>query len=141
MVARLLNGRATDLPIDLVNAAMDADSPQAFARQLGIDTALGLGTDIGIEAIGKLWRMGKSAAQKRLGNHSGGYVPLGTEDLTDYLNTGKKQSTRNEKRRMVARGESPILTSNAEVEDFITKSITGEQQQAIKAYGKAGDRL
>ncbi|WP_101908880.1 hypothetical protein [Marasmitruncus massiliensis] len=69
IAARLAAGRAIDLPMDVIRAAQDNPNNLAgFAKQLGIDTALGLGADVGLEAIGKLWRMGKSAAGTRLDN-------------------------------------------------------------------------
>lgn len=62
VISRLAAGRISDLPLDVIYAAQETDNPQDFAKNLGINTAMGLGTDIGLETIGKLWRMGKAAA-------------------------------------------------------------------------------
>lgn len=70
-----------------------------------------------------------------------GYIPLTQVDLNEYMRTGRRQSTRNEKARMLERGESPILTSKAEIAGFVSNSIEGNTKQTIKAYGKVGNRL
>lgn len=62
VISRLAAGRISDLPLDVIYAAQETDNPQDFAKNLGINTAMGLGTDVGLETIGKLWRMGKTAA-------------------------------------------------------------------------------
>lgn len=62
VISRLAAGRISDLPLDVIYAAQETDNPQDFAKNLGINTAMGFGTDIGLETIGKLWRMGKTAA-------------------------------------------------------------------------------
>lgn len=65
VASRLLMGRATDLPVDIVNAAQEAENPQEFASRLAKDTALGFATDVGFETIGKLWRLGKAARAEK----------------------------------------------------------------------------
>lgn len=52
LMTRLVSGRMVDLPVDTLNAATQNDNVKDFGKQLAADTALGLGTDIGIEAIG-----------------------------------------------------------------------------------------
>lgn len=65
---------------------------------------------------------------------------LSAADLPDYLNTGKKQSTRNAKARMVESGDSPILTNRSQVADLVQRAAGGERG-TIKAFGKVDPRL
>ena len=44
--SRLAAGRVIDLPVDLVNAAVETDNAADFAKRLGIDTAIGIGADL-----------------------------------------------------------------------------------------------
>ena len=61
LFTRLLSGRVSDLPGDIINAALETDSPEEFAKNLGINTAFGLGMDIGLESVGALWRAARNA--------------------------------------------------------------------------------
>ncbi len=56
VMTRLLSGRVTDLPFDVINAAMETDNAEDFAKNLGVNTAFGLATDVGFELIGAAWR-------------------------------------------------------------------------------------
>lgn len=56
VMTRLLSGRVTDLPFDVINAAMETDNAEDFAKNLGVNTAFGLATDVGFELLGAAWR-------------------------------------------------------------------------------------
>lgn len=70
-----------------------------------------------------------------------GHIPLTDEDLAEYLQTGKRQSTRNKKNRMVEEGQSPILTTAQSITSFIKDAISGKTKHVTKAYGKVGADL
>ena len=63
-----------------------------------------------------------------------GHIPLTDEDLAEYLQTGKRQSTRNKKNRMVEEGQSPILTTAQSITSFIKDAISGKTKHVTKAY-------
>lgn len=65
---------------------------------------------------------------------------LSDSDLTEYLNTGLKRSTRDKKSRMLENGDYPILRSKDEVRQFVQEIIDGKEN-TIKAFGKVNDRL
>lgn len=56
VMTRLLSGRVTDLPFDVINAAMETDNAEDFAKNLGVNTAFGLATDTTFELLGAAWR-------------------------------------------------------------------------------------
>lgn len=56
VMTRLAEGRVTDLPFDIVNAALEADSPETFAKSLLGDQAMGLAADVSMEGIAAGWR-------------------------------------------------------------------------------------
>lgn len=65
---------------------------------------------------------------------------LSDSDLTEYLNTGLKRSTRDKKSRMLENGDYPILRSKDEVRQFVQEIIDGKEN-TIKTFGKVNDRL
>lgn len=65
---------------------------------------------------------------------------LSDSDLTEYLNTGLKRSTRDKKSRMLENGDYPILRSKDEMRQFVQEIIDGKEN-TIKAFGKVNDRL
>ncbi len=52
---RLVLGRLTDLPADLVNAARQADDVGEFLLNLSASTAQGLVADLALEGVTELW--------------------------------------------------------------------------------------
>ncbi|WP_283673052.1 peptidoglycan DD-metalloendopeptidase family protein [Butyricicoccus sp. Marseille-Q5471] len=69
------------------------------------------------------------------------YRFLGEADLPEYLQTGKKQSTRATKAAMVESVDFPIIKTTEEMKDFIDASVKGDNQGTIKAFGRVNDRL
>ncbi|MCQ5129564.1 hypothetical protein NE562_07810 [Butyricicoccus faecihominis] len=67
-------------------------------------------------------------------------IYLNEADLGEYIITGKRMSTRDAKLKMLLEGDSPIITSEKDVKNFILRAIKGERG-TIKAFGKVGDRL
>ena len=74
-------------------------------------------------------------------NGQGEYRLFNPDDLDAYVNTGKRKGTRDAKRAMLDNGESPVLTSQPEVDEFVQSSVSGGKQQTIKAYGVVDERL
>lgn len=68
-------------------------------------------------------------------------IRLSQDDLNEYVKTGNRKHTRDVKRRMTEAGDSPILTTEDAVGDFISEAIDGKREKVIKAYGKVNDRL
>lgn len=68
-------------------------------------------------------------------------VPLTDEDLEDYMHVGDRQHVRDLKAGIVARGDSPILKTLAEIRDFIRTSLAGGNKDTIKGYGRVGRRM
>ena len=62
-------------------------------------------------------------------------------DFSQYMRTGRKLHTRNEKARLVDKGEDIILYNDEEIKNFIDESIGGLQRGKVRAYGKVGKRL
>lgn len=60
---RLTLGRIADLPLDVINAALDTDNVEDFAKNLGIYQATGLAADIGFEGLTFSWHKIREAAQ------------------------------------------------------------------------------
>ena len=85
---------------------------------------------------------GKVVKQKKGTNKNRqGHIPLTDEDLAESLQTGKRQSTRNKKNRMVEEGQSPILTTAQSITSFIKDAISGKTKHVTKVYGKVGADL
>ena len=74
-------------------------------------------------------------------NGQGEYRLFNPDDLDAYVNTGKRKGTRDAKRAMLDNGESPVLTSQPEVDEFVQSSVSGGKQQTIKAFGVVDERL
>jgi hypothetical protein len=81
VVARLLTGRAVDLPIDVANAAMETDNIQDFAKNLGINTAIGAGSDALLEFIGFVWK----AARRGVPDTQAGRVSISDEEMRKIM--------------------------------------------------------
>lgn len=81
VVTRLLTGRAVDLPIDVANAAMETDNIQDFAKNLGINTAIGAGSDALLEFIGFVWK----AARHGVPNAQTGRVSISDEEMRQIM--------------------------------------------------------
>lgn len=77
VVTRLLTGRAVDLPIDVANAAMETDNARDFAKNLGINTAIGAGSDALLEFIGFVWK----AARHGVPDTQTGRVAISEEEM------------------------------------------------------------
>lgn len=60
---RLTLGRIADLPLDVINAALDTDNVEDFAKNLGIYQATGLAADIGFEGLTFSWHKIREAAR------------------------------------------------------------------------------
>jgi len=69
------------------------------------------------------------------------FVGLTNADLDEYVATGKTLHTRNKKQRMLENGKSPILTTESEIAEFVTKAIHGEALGEVRAFGKVDERL
>ena len=69
------------------------------------------------------------------------FVGLTNADLDEYVATGKTLHTRNKKQRMLENGKSPILTTENEITEFVTKAIRGEALGEVRAFGKVDERL
>lgn len=69
------------------------------------------------------------------------FVGLTNADLDEYVATGKTLHTRNKKQRMLENGKSPILTTENEITEFVTKAIHGEALGEARAFGKVDERL
>ena len=80
-----------------------------------------------------------AASEETAGN--GENMRLSDEDLPDYLGTGGREHTRNEKKRMLNEGNSPILSTPEAIRTFIADSVLGKIRNTIKAYGRVGKRL
>lgn len=66
---------------------------------------------------------------------------LSKDDVKEYLTVGDRQHVRNAKQKIIDSGESPILTNEEEIRDYIIKSINGEERDSIKAYGRVGNGM
>lgn len=64
VMTRLLEGRVTDLPFDIISAAVETDNVADFAKSLGINQAAGLAMDSGMEGIAAGWKAIKNAASE-----------------------------------------------------------------------------
>ncbi len=67
--------------------------------------------------------------------------PLTTDDLPTYLKTGIREHVRNQKHNMIAKGESVFLYTDAEIKQFISDSLDGQERNSIKAYARIGTRF
>ena len=62
-------------------------------------------------------------------------------DMPTYLYVGDRQHVRDLKQGIVRSGDSPILSTPEKVKSFIRNSILGGVRNAIKAYGRVGQRF
>ncbi len=67
--------------------------------------------------------------------------PLTTGDLPTYLKTGIREHVRNQKHKIIAKGESVFLYLDAEIKQFISDSLDGKERNSIKAYARVGRRF
>jgi len=72
---------------------------------------------------------------------TGENVRLTDADMPEYIRTGRRQHTRDEKMKLLNAGESPILYNDADIKRFVDDSIAGKVQGEVRAYGKVGERL
>ncbi len=146
--------RNADIPGNTGN--IQADVGRVQRDRYGISKSNGRENSGGLERRRRLrdvtGRMGQAdersenqirnaTSEERLAATTDNIFNITENDVERYYKTGKKQSTRNEKRRMAESGNSPIINNQAEFNDFIDGAITGKRKQQIKTYGIVNDRL
>lgn len=120
----------------LTNAQLDTLKPGGVNRA-AFEQATGVKLPDTSSESRRFLRSASSTAQ----NGQGTYRLFNPDDLDAYVNTGKRKGTRDAKRAMLDNGESPVLTSQPEVDEFVQSSVSGGKQQTIKAFGVVDERL
>jgi len=68
-------------------------------------------------------------------------IRLTKDDLDGYMRIGEREHVRNQKKRILLAGDSPILTRPGEIIQFIHDSVLGKVSNVIKGYGRVNGRL
>ncbi len=124
-----------------------AEGVTEYAKKLREEIVDGLKIKAGSrESAAVMWLgEGRKPISKKAGAELADYTYensiLTNADLDSYLNTGRKQHTRNKKMRMMEAGKSPILTTLTEIRRFISDVVHGNAQGEVRAFGRVGKRL
>lgn len=106
-----------------------------------VKAAKGAADDIDISDVTKTKKLAPAPKSANQARNAMANTRLVKEDLGDYLNTGTKHSIKKNKQKMSVMGDSPILTSEKEVNRYISDSVMGKTSNNIKSYGKVGNRF
>lgn len=74
-------------------------------------------------------------------DYAGSERRLTSSDLADYMRIGDRKHVRDGKQKILAEGDSPILTKTSEIIAFIRNALYGKVKDVIKAYGRVNHKL